>query len=100
MRMRIWKLAPTDLSDPRWEDWNPEPIFVRAESEAEARRLTKFKTVKGFTLRPGESLPLNPWGGHKRIEEPAFPTICEDVTDQPHGYSVEGPVEVLNRDRG
>ena len=33
--MRIWKLTPTNLADPIWKKWSPEPIIVRAESEAE-----------------------------------------------------------------
>ena len=32
--MRIWKLTPSDLADPIWKLWSPEPIIVRAESEA------------------------------------------------------------------
>jgi hypothetical protein len=26
--MRIWKLTPTDLTDPIWKKWSPEPIIV------------------------------------------------------------------------
>jgi hypothetical protein len=46
--MRIWKLTPTDLSDPIWKKWSPEPISVRAESERQARRLAETITNKTF----------------------------------------------------
>lgn len=46
MKMRIWKLTPTNLDDPIWKKWSPEPIIVRAEGEREARRLAVEKTVK------------------------------------------------------
>jgi hypothetical protein len=44
--MRIWKLTPTNLTDPIWKKWSPEPVIVRAESEAEARCLAVLKTLK------------------------------------------------------
>lgn len=37
--MRIWKLIPADTADPRWHQWNPTPILVRARDAKEARRL-------------------------------------------------------------
>jgi hypothetical protein len=38
--MRIWKLTPTNLANPIWKKWSPEPIIVRAESEREGRAFT------------------------------------------------------------
>lgn len=93
--MRIWKLTPIDLSNPIWRLWNPEPIFVRAETEAQARDLAESKTTKGHPP-DGKLLPLNPWGKHKLLDDPApLPTLCEDVTDQTTEYSIDGPAEVL-----
>ena len=64
--MRIWKLTPTNLADPIWKKWSPEPIIVRAESESEARQWAQLKTLKTFSAVPGMPLALNPWAGHKK----------------------------------
>ena len=94
--MRTWKLTPTDLSDPIWKKWSPEPIIVRGESESEARHLAVLKTIKTFPPIPGMPIAINPWSGHKKIGDPApRPTLCEDVTDQTDEYSADGPAEVL-----
>ena len=94
--MRIWKLTPTNLADPIWEKWSPEPIIVRAESESEARQWAQLKTAKFLPAVPGMPLTLNPWAGHKKIEDPGpRPTLCEDITEQTNEYSVDGPPEVL-----
>jgi hypothetical protein len=93
--VRIWKLTPTDLSDPIWQIWSPEPIIVRAESEREARRLAKLETLKSFPARH-QPLTENPWGGYKKIEDPApLPTVCEDVTATSE-YSIDGSAAVLS----
>ena len=94
--MRIWKLTPTDLTDPIWKKWSPEPIIVRAESEAEARDWAQLKTTKPGPAITGLPLPVNPWAGYKKIEAPdPRPTRCEDITEQTDEYSVNGPPEVL-----
>jgi hypothetical protein len=94
--MRIWKLTPTDLTDPIWKKWSPEPIIVRAESQAEARYWAKLKTIKTFPAIPGLSIPVNPWGGYKKIEDPGpRPTLCNDISEQTDKYSVDGPAAVL-----
>ena len=94
--MRIWKLTPTDLTDRIWNKWSPEPIIVRAASEAEARDWAKLKTIKTFPEIPGLPLLINPWAGYKKIEDPGpRPTLCEDITEQTNEYSVDGPPEVL-----
>jgi len=97
--MRIWKLAPVDPTDSIWKDWKSTPMFVRAESEAEARNLAESRTLKFFRARPGMPLPINPWGRHQKIGEP-WPTICEDVTEQTNEYSPDGSAGVLNRAQG
>ena len=90
--MRIWKLTPTDLTDPVWKKWSPEPIIVRAESETEARDWAKLKTTKDFPAIPGLPIVVNPWGGYKKIGAPGpKPTVCEDITGQTTEHSVEGP---------
>jgi hypothetical protein len=94
--MRIWKLTPTDPSNSIWEKWSPEPIIIRAEGGREARHLAVLKTLKLLPPIPGAPISLNPWGGHKKIEDLGpLPTVCEDITDQTNEYSVDGPAEVL-----
>jgi hypothetical protein len=67
--MRIWKISPTELTDPIWEKWSPEPIIVRAESEREARYLAQLKTTKFLSAIPYQPIALNPWGGYKNFED-------------------------------
>jgi hypothetical protein len=93
--MRIWKLTPTKLTDPIWKKWSPEPIIVRAESEAEARDWATLKTMKTFAASSGLPIPVNPWGRYKIKVSSLRPTSCEDITEQTDEYSVEGPPEVL-----
>jgi hypothetical protein len=94
--MRVWKLTRTNLAHPIWKKWSPEPIIVRAESEAEARKLAQLKTLKIFPVVPGLPLTLNPWAGLKKIEDPGpRPTLCEDITQQTDEYSVDGAPKVL-----
>jgi hypothetical protein len=92
--MRIWKLTPTNPADPVWKDWSPDPVFVRAESEAEARKLAHYETLKYLPPRPGQPTRINPWSGHRKIGNPS-PTICEDVTTATNEFSVDGPAAVL-----
>jgi hypothetical protein len=93
--MRIWKLTPTDQSNSIWQKWSPAPVIIREESEAEARHLAVLKTAKFLPPIPGDP-PLNPWAGHKKIEDPGpFPTVCEDITEQTDEFSADGPPEVL-----
>jgi len=92
--MRIWKLTPTDTADPIWQKWSPEPIIVRADSEAEARHLAVLKTLKFLPAIPGAPISVNPWSGYPKIGDPS-PTTCEDIAEQTDDYSVDGPVEVL-----
>jgi hypothetical protein len=92
--MHIWKLTPTDLTDPIWKKWSPEAIIVRAESEREARRFAVAKTVKTFPAIRYAPIPVNPWGGYPKIGD-ASPTLCEDITTQTEEYSIDGPAEVL-----
>jgi hypothetical protein len=68
--MLIWKLTPTNLADPIWKLWSPEPIIVRAESEADARRLAHFKTLKYLPATPGMPFRDNPWAGYKKTATP------------------------------
>jgi hypothetical protein len=93
--MRIWKLTPTNLTDPIWKNWSPEPIIVRAESEAEARDWAELKTMKTFPATSGLPIPVNPWGGYKIEDSGPRLTFCEDITEQTDVYSVDGPPEVL-----
>ena len=93
--MRIWKLTPTNLTDPIWKKWSPEPIIIRAESEAEARDWAKLKTMKTFPATLGLPIPVNPWGGDKIDDSRPRPTFCEDITEQTDEHSVNGPPEVL-----
>jgi hypothetical protein len=93
--MRIWKLSPTNLRDPIWRTWNPEPMIVRAESQSEARHLAVLKTVKYLPAIPGAPIK-NPWAGLRKVEDSApAPTVCEDITEQSVKYPAEGPAAVL-----
>jgi hypothetical protein len=92
--MRIWKLTPTNLTDPMWKKWSPEAIIVRGESEREARHLAVLKTTNTFPAIPGAPIAVNPWGGYPKIGDPS-PTLCEDITEQTDEYSVDGPAGVL-----
>jgi len=94
--MHIWTLTPADPSNSIWARWSPEPIIIRAESEHEARHLAVLKTLKFSPAIPDAPISLNPWGGHKKIEDLGpLPTVCEDITEQTDEYSVDGPAEVL-----
>jgi hypothetical protein len=95
--MRIWKLSPINPADPIWKLWSPDPIFVRAQSDTEARRLANLKTTQMFPSRPGEPIQINPWSGHRNIGHPS-PTTCEDATEQTDEYSIDGPAAVLHHD--
>jgi hypothetical protein len=85
--MRIWKLTPIDPSLPVWKGYDTSPIFVRAESAAQAQDLAQLATAQVAEPQLG-LMEGNPWVGYR--------TRCEDVTDI-SGYSVDGPAEVLNR---
>lgn len=90
--MRIWKLAPADPPGPKWKGRNRGPFFVRAENESEARCLTSVEIDGWVPSKPCEKSQISSWNDYR--------TICEDITDQLHGYSIEGPAGVLNRERG
>jgi hypothetical protein len=93
--MRIWKLTPTDLTEPIWKKWSPEPIIVRAESEAEGSAYGRIQTNKYFPPLPPMPMPVS-LGGHKKKGDPSpRPTLCEDIGEQTDEYSVDGPAEVL-----
>lgn len=92
--MRIWKLTPTNLEDPIWRNWSPEPIIVRAETEREARRLATDITIKTFAPVSPMLMPVNPWFGRPKIGDPS-PTTSEDITEETNEYSLDGPAEVL-----
>ena len=79
--MRVWKLTPRDLSDPIWQDWKSKPMFVRADTEREARQLAETKTTAVRPTQSGVPIPLNPWGTHKKIEASCWRQSAKDVTD-------------------
>jgi hypothetical protein len=84
--MRIWRLSPVDPSDPVWEEYDTEPMFVRAESATRAQDLALAATLQ-FRQNSGyQIIEFNPWGRYK--------TVCEDVTEI-SDYSVVGPAKVL-----
>jgi hypothetical protein len=94
--MRILKLTRTNLADSIWSLWSPEPVIVRAESEAQARHLAVLETLKYLPSKPGMPIPVNPWGGYKKIGDPGpRPTLCEDITHHTNEYSLDGQAEVL-----
>ena len=95
--MRIWKLTPTNLTDPIWNKWSPEPIIVRAENEATARHLAHLEVASFPTISGPPNIIINPWSRYKLIGDPApLPTRCKDITEQTAEYSVDGAAEVLS----
>ena len=84
--MRIWRLSPVDRSDPVWEEYDTEPMFVRAESATRAQDLALAATLRFRPNTVYQKVEFNPWGRYK--------TLCEDVTDISK-YSVDGPAQVL-----
>ncbi|HEY3616257.1 MAG TPA: hypothetical protein VGK96_05545 [Candidatus Sulfotelmatobacter sp.] len=94
--MRIWKLTPTNLTDPMWTNWSPEPIIFRAESETEARHLAHLEAASSVRIPGPPNNIINPWSRYKFLGDPApLPTRCEDITEQTTEYSVDGPAQVL-----
>jgi hypothetical protein len=84
--MRIWRLSPVDRSDPVWEEYDTEPMFVRAESATRAQDLALAATLLYRPNTGYQKIEFNPWGRYK--------TLCEDVTDISE-YPVDGPAQVL-----
>jgi hypothetical protein len=84
--MRIWRLSPVDRSDPVWEEYDTEPMFVRAESATRAQDLALAATLQFRPNTGYQKIEFNPWGRYK--------TLCEDVTDI-SDHSVDGPAQVL-----
>jgi len=84
--MRIWRLSPVDRSDPVWDEYDTEPMFVRAESATRAQDLALAATLRFRPNTGYQKVEFNPWGRYK--------TLCEDVTDISK-YSVNGPAQVL-----
>jgi hypothetical protein len=84
--MRIWRLSPVDRSDPIWEEYDTEPMFVRAESATRAQDLALVATLQFRPNSGYQKIEFNPWGRYK--------TLCEDVTDI-SDLSVDGPAQVL-----
>jgi hypothetical protein len=84
--MRIWRLSPVDRSDPVWEEYDTEPMFVRAESATRAQDLALAATLQFRPNSGFQKIEFNPWGRYK--------TLCEDVTDICN-HSVDGPAQVL-----
>jgi hypothetical protein len=84
--MRIWRLSPVDSSDPVWDEYDTDPMFVRAESADKAQDLVLAATLR-FRQNSGyQKIEFNPWG--------RYTTLCEDVTEITE-HSADGPAEVL-----
>jgi hypothetical protein len=94
--VRIWKLIPTNPTDPIWKKWSPEPIIVRAENEAAARHLAHLEAASFPTIPGPPNIIINPWSRYKLIGDPEpLPTRCKDITEQMTEYSVDGAAKVL-----
>jgi hypothetical protein len=84
--MRIWRLSPVDSSDPAWDEYDTDPMFVRAKSADRAQDLVLAATLR-FRQNSGyQKIEFNPWG--------RYTTLCEDVTEITE-HSPDGPAEVL-----
>ena len=84
--MRIWRLSPVDPSDPEWDEYDTEPMFVRAESATRAQDLALAASLRFRRGTGYQKIEFNPWGRYK--------TLCEDVTDI-SDYSIDGAAQVL-----
>ena len=89
--MRIWKLIPTNLDDPIWKKWNPEPIIVRAESECGARHLAVLATVKTFPPIRYAPIAVNPWAVIRRSAIPRQRSVKTSPIALPSSQSTAPP---------
>ena len=86
--MLVWKLMPTDLSDPNWEASSHRGVaLVRAPDETAARDAAAkaFDVPTRFPPRGGAKFP--PWRSAALVEAKRV--------DDPR-YDSEGPTEVLD----
>ena len=60
--MRIWRLKPLSLSSPHWKaSTYLGNVIVRAETEADARRLATQAFWIATDKIPLQEVPANPW---------------------------------------
>jgi hypothetical protein len=86
--MPVWKLTPTDLSDPNWEASSHRGMaVVRAPDEAAARAAAAeaFDVPTRFPPTGGAKFP--PW------RSPAL--VKAERIDNPR-YEPDGPIEILD----
>jgi hypothetical protein len=86
--MPVWKLTPTDLSDPNWEASSHRGMaVVRAPDEAAARAAATeaFDVPTRFPPTGGAKFP--PWHSPALVK-------AERIVDP--RYAAEGPTEILD----
>ncbi len=60
--MRIWRLKALSFSSPHWEGSTYQGnVIVRAETEANARRLATQAFWMATEKIPGKEVAVNPW---------------------------------------
>lgn len=88
-RMRLWKLTPANLSDPRWQDRICRgPVFVRAADEGGARDLAARHAPQTAAVRRYRPLETNLWQDNGAAD-------CVPVDAHSAMLSEEGPEAFL-----
>jgi hypothetical protein len=86
--MPIWRLIPTDPTDPNWIGSSHRgPVVVRARDEATARDVAASAFDVSVRFTPGAGVKVPPW----RRPQCVRAEIIEDSI-----YPAEGPAEVLD----
>jgi hypothetical protein len=60
--MAIWKLEPTEVRSPDWKaSTYTKKVFVRAESERNAREICAGAFLDAAEVKFGNKIAINPW---------------------------------------
>ncbi len=86
--MNIWKLHPTDTSSPSWNySAYHEDLFVRAESELNARDVAERAFIQMAPAKTGEKIPVgSPWKQE---------SLVSAAVVKNSGYPEQGDEEIL-----
>ena len=85
--MKIYQLTPTESDYAGWKHSTYKgKLIVRAENEADARKIALQTLITAAGYRPGEEIVLCPWNIPDLVS-------CEISSDS--GFAVDGHREVL-----
>ena len=86
--MRIWRLKPLDLSAPDWRvSTHRDGVIVRAETEADARRLAAQAFGIATEVVPGGPVAIIPWD---------HPWLVAAAVLEGSQYEPDGDEEILS----